>query len=275
MSDVHGNAVALDAVLADARAWGAEQLWVVGDLAAIGPEPAAVLERVAGLHHAIVTRGNTDRYVTTGEGPPPDLETVRGAPELIPTYAAIAASFAWTRGYVTARGWFDWLAGLPLEHCLTAPGGVRLLAVHAAPGADDGEGIHPGRSDAELGALLAGADSDVVFVGHTHEPMLRRVGRRVVVNLGSVSNPRPPDLRASYVALEATDAGVELEHRRVAYDHGAFVEAVRRSRHPAAEFILGHWRGGRPGRAAHADDTPVVPGRRVRVGPAGAVSHPG
>jgi putative phosphoesterase len=267
LSDVHGNAVALDAVLADARAAGAEQLWVVGDLAAIGPEPAAVLERLAEgeLGHVVATRGNTDRYVVSGEGPPPHLATVRRDPELIATYAAVAASFAWTRGYVTGRGWLDWLARLPLEHRFTTPSGVRLLAVHAAPGTDDGEGVHPGRSDAELAALVADADADVVLVGHTHEPMARRVGGRVVVNLGSVSNPLGPDLRASWVLLEVTAAGVELEHRRVAYDHGAFVDTVHRSRHPAAEFILSHWRGERPGRPPHADHRPVVPGERVRV----------
>ena len=267
LSDVHGNAVALHAVLADARAWGAEQVWVVGDLAALGPEPVAVLERVAAIDRVVVTRGNTDRYVVTGEGPPPYLDAVAREPGLIARYAAIAASFAWTRGYVTAgvRGWLEWLERLPLEHRLTTPSGVRLLAVHAAPGADDGEGIHPGRGDAELAPLLAGADADVVLVGHTHEPMVRRVDGRVVVNLGSVSNPHSPDLRASYVRLEGTATGVELEHRRVAYDERAFVETVRRSRHPSAEFILAHWRGERPGHAPHADHTPIVPGRRVRV----------
>jgi len=36
---MHGNSVALDAVLADAAAWGAEAYWVLGDIAAIGPAP--------------------------------------------------------------------------------------------------------------------------------------------------------------------------------------------------------------------------------------------
>jgi putative phosphoesterase len=265
LSDVHGNPVALDAVLADARAAGAERTWVLGDHAAIGPEPAAAVERIAALDGVVVTRGNTDRYVVTGEGPPPELAAVRDDPTMIPTYAAIAASFAWTRGYLTGRGWLDWLERLPLEHRLTTPSGVRLLAVHAAPGTDDGEGVHPGRSDAELATLLSAADADVVIVGHTHEAMARRVGGRVVVNLGSVSNPRAPDLRASYALLEVTTAGVEIVPRRVAYDHAAFTAAVHRSRHPAAEFILRHQRGELPSRPPHADHTPLAPGARIRV----------
>jgi putative phosphoesterase len=264
LSDIHGNPTALDAVLADARTLGVEEHWLLGDFVAIGPEPVAVLDRVAALERAFCARGNTDRYVVTGEGPPPDLATVRARPAPIETYARIAASFAWTRGYVTGRGWFDWLEQLPLE-IRRDIAGVRILAVHAAPGTDDGEGVHPGCANTELAALLAGTDADVVFVGHTHEPMARHVGGRLVVNVGSVSNPRAPDLRASYVVLEAASAGVVVEHRRVAYDHAAFCESVRRSRHPAAGFILKHQSGGMCARPPHPDQAPLALGTPTHV----------
>ena len=97
--------------------------------------------------------------------------------------------------------------------------------------------------------MITDADADLVVVGHTHEVMVRRIDHTVVINLGSVSNPRSPDLRASYVILEATTSGIELEHRRVSYDHQAFIDAVHRSRHPAAEFILSYQRGEQSGRA--------------------------
>jgi putative phosphoesterase len=264
LSDVHGNPIALDAVLADARTLGVEEHWLLGDFVAIGPEPAAVLDRVTALDRAFCTRGNTDRYVVTGEGPPPDLATVRARPALIDTFANIAASFAWTRGYMTGTGWFEWLERLPLE-LRRDIGGLRILGVHAAPGTDDGEGVHPGRSDDELAALLAGSEADVVIVGHTHEPMARRVSSQLVINLGSVSNPRAPDLRASYVMLEASDAGVVFEHRRVPYDHVAFIESVRRSHHPAADFILKHQRGVMRARPPQADHTRIEPGHRIQV----------
>jgi putative phosphoesterase len=264
LSDIHGNLVALDAVLADARAQGAGQFWVIGDFSAIGPDPVTVLERITTLDELLVTRGNTDRYVVTGEGPPPDLAAVRANPALIPTYAGIAASIAWTRGFVTAHGWFEWLERLPLDVRLTISG-IRVLAVHASPGTDDGEGIHPGRSDAELQRLTHGSAADLVLVAHTHEPMARTINRTVVINLGSVSNPRAPDLRASYVIMEATTSGIELEHRRVSYDHQAFIDAVRRSRHPGAEFILSYQRGQQSARAPHPDHSIVQHGQRTRV----------
>ena len=265
LSDIHGNTVALDAVLDDAHRLGAEQVWAIGDFCAIGPEPAAVLERLAKLDEPVLTRGNTDRYIVTGEGPPPGLEAVQRDPRLLPTFAGIAASIAWTRGFVTACGWLDWLKGLPLDFRFTAPSGLRILAVHAAPGTDDGEGIHPGRSNVQLETLLAGADEDLVLVGHTHEAMVRQVGRSLLLNLGSVSNPRAPDLRASYVLLELKENGIELQHRRVAYDHAGFVESVLKSGHPAAAFILSYQRGEHSGRIPHRDHTPIATGQVVRI----------
>lgn len=264
ISDIHGNPVALAAVLRDAASAGVERFWFLGDHCAIGPEPSAVLERIARLPDATLTRGNTDRYAVTGEGPPPGLNAVREDPELIPVFARIAASFAWTRGHLTATGWLGWLESLPLEIRFEL-GEIRVLAVHAAPGKDDGPGVHPGSSDVELADMMAEADADLLFVGHTHEALVRRAGDGIVVNLGSVSNPRAPDLRASYVILEATSAGVELEPRRVAYDHESFVASVLRSRHPAADFILAHQRGEVCGTAPHADHVPVARGTTVRL----------
>jgi predicted phosphodiesterase len=66
-ADVHGNRVALEAVLADGAAAGLDSWWALGDLAAIGPEPVATLELVAGLPNVAIVRGNTERYVVTAE----------------------------------------------------------------------------------------------------------------------------------------------------------------------------------------------------------------
>ena len=84
---------------------------------------------------------------------------------------------------------------------------------------------------------------DLVCVGHTHWPMDRHVGGTRVVNLGSVSNPMAPDLRASYALLEADASGYQLAQRWVDYDRQAVIEALQRSRHPASEFIVSYFLG--------------------------------
>ncbi len=157
----------------------------------------------------------------------------------------VAHTFAWTQGAVTAAGWFNFLADLPPEQRFELPDGTRVLALHVAPGQNDGAGIHPKLTDVEVQALLAGASADLVCVGHTHWPVNRRVGGIRVINCGSVSNPVALDLRASYALLEATHAGYRVELRRVTYSCADVIDAIKQSRHPAGEFIISHYRAQR------------------------------
>ena len=69
LSDIHGNSIALDAVLADANALGADGFLVLGDLVAIGHDPVGVLQRLVELPNAHFVQGNTDRYTCAGDRP--------------------------------------------------------------------------------------------------------------------------------------------------------------------------------------------------------------
>src|SRR6266516_1532631 len=113
--------------------------------------------------HASFTRGNTDRYVVTGDLPVQPEKALED-PALLPKVIEAARSFSWTRGYVSAAGWLDWLTNLPLEVRLTLPDGTRLLGVHASPGRDDGPGIQSKHSDGKLEQRLAGCEADLVIV---------------------------------------------------------------------------------------------------------------
>jgi putative phosphoesterase len=228
-SDVHGNALALDAVLADARAAGAEEFWVVGDLVSDGPRPADVIARLKGLRQIRTVRGNTDRYVLTGDLP--DVVLAGGA-DLIRT---AQDSRAWTRAAIPDIGW---LAVAPVESRLTLPDGTRVLLVHAAPGTDDGPGIHAALTDQDLvdaGVTTAGAD--LIFVGHTHVPLERTVGGVRVVNLGSVSLPATVERRAMWTLLTATAEGHRIERKFSPYDIAAVCAELDAEKHPSADWL--------------------------------------
>jgi predicted phosphodiesterase len=243
LSDIHGNSIALDAVLADIQArGGVDSFWVLGDLVALGHDPVGVLERLTALPHVQYVRGNTDRYVTMGDRPPPTFADVTADTSQIATLVEIAGTFAWTQGAITAAGWLDWLGRLPLELHVTLPDGTHVLGVHASPGRDDGLGIAPAMPDEEIMAALRGCTADLVCVGHTHRPMNRQVGQWHVANLGSVSNPPTAERRASYMLLRASEAGYRLEHCLVEYDRQAVIDALERMRHPGAGFIIRHLR---------------------------------
>jgi predicted phosphodiesterase len=167
----------------------------------------------------------------------------------------VADSFAWTQGVIFAGGWFDWLAALPMEQRFDLPDGTRLLAVHVALGQNDGLGIHPRLTHADLAEHVANAQADLICVGHTHWQLDRTVTGGRVINSGSVSNPAAFDLRASYAVIEATSEGFHAEHRRVVYDVEAVIEAVERSHHPSGAFIISHFLGQRRPRWSDAADT--------------------
>jgi predicted phosphodiesterase len=244
LSDIHGNLIALEAVLADIQAQGGvDAYWLIGDLAAIGPHPVPVLERLAQLDNVRAVRGNTDRYVTRGDRPLPSFDDALADQSLWPRLIRVGEGFAWTQGAVTAHGWFSYLDNLPVEARLTLPDGTRLLAVHASPGLDDGSGLHPDLSQAEQQQLLTGCDADLVCVGHTHWPVNWHIGDVHLINLGSVSNPRIPSLQASYAILSANRHGYDLQFRRVPYDRSAVVQAAHDIRHPSATFIARHMHG--------------------------------
>ena len=175
MSDVHGNRIALEAVVADARSLGVDAWWVLGDLVAIGPEPVATLELIADLPDVTITRGNTERYVLTTDRPQPHRADALESVETLDLLIAVESSFSWTRGTLAATGWLPWLDGLPLEVRMTLPDGTSMFGVHATPGLDDGPGITPHRDAGELAAALSLAEADIVVGGHTHQPTDRVV----------------------------------------------------------------------------------------------------
>jgi hypothetical protein len=160
-SDVHGNLVALEAVVADGRRNDVDAWWVLGDLVATGPDPDTTLELLTELPNVRFVRGNTDRYVVSRERPAPHAADVERDPSLLPLFLAIEASFSWTREQVGAEG-LEWLSALPTTQRLALADGTTLLGVHASPRSDDGAGITPDLADGDLATLLGGADADVV-----------------------------------------------------------------------------------------------------------------
>lgn len=79
LADIHGNRLALDAVLADIEAQGGvDATWILGDLCALGPQPLLALETIRPIPNVRIVRGNTDRYLLTGDMPFPTLEEIMG-----------------------------------------------------------------------------------------------------------------------------------------------------------------------------------------------------
>jgi predicted phosphodiesterase len=241
-SDVHGNSIALDAVLVDIERSGrVDAHWFLGDAAALGFDPVGVVERLVGLPGLVAVRGNGDRRVTTV----PEIVWKVTERFLAPAsdddafiWRSTLADCEWTRDGLEKAGCLEWLSGLPLEQRVTLPDGTRLLMVHAAPGTDEGPGINEGQTDDDLRKLVGGADADMVFVGHTHRALDRTVGGVRAINVGSVSNPPGEEKRAMWTLVVANESGYSIKRRLAEYDIAAVRERLEREQPPAWVRLL-------------------------------------
>jgi predicted phosphodiesterase len=251
LADVHGNDVALRAVLDDAAGYQVDRWWVLGDLVLSGPRPAEVLELLQSLPGVEMLRGNTDRYVLTGEQPAPHATAADAARrvDLVERYGQMAAGIGWTRGVLSQAGLLGLLTDLPGDLRLGLPDGTRVLGVHASPRADHGPGIEPGTSDDHLGRVLAGCAADVVIGGHTHRVTDRTVNGVRALNPGSTGIPLRPG-EAGWLLLEFADApqrrddpargadqSLRAELRMVPFDVDAVVRDLHARLHPNTEFL--------------------------------------
>ncbi len=201
--DIHGNLPALEAVLADAYAAGADDYLLGGDYALFGAWPAETLDRLDGLP-ATWLRGNGERWAADPSG----------APAREPLRSALRTC----RELLSPERIAD-LVALPPE--LERYG---TLFCHASPGSDV-LGFERAADDDEA-ERLAGVSAMRVVAGHTHVQFARpaAVAGIEIVNPGSVGLPLDGDQRAAY-ALLADDGEVHL--RRVPYDVERAVAAVR------------------------------------------------
>jgi putative phosphoesterase len=228
ISDLHANLVALDAVLADAAAAGAERVICLGDVVSLGPDPRETLARLRDAGIPCV-QGNHD--------------------PLPPNPPCLAELEAWCEARLTPEE-REWLRALPSRLEVPLDPTTTLLCVHGSPRSYD-EQVLAETSDAALDAMLDGHPAAVTVCGHTHVQLLRRVRDRLVVNVGSVGMPfveayhghgEPqvlPWAEYAIVAFEGGRLGVDL--RRVPFDFQAFAERVRASGMPAGEAWLGQW----------------------------------
>jgi predicted phosphodiesterase len=223
VSDVHGNLLALEAVIEDVATQAPDLVLHGGDLAAIGPRPAEVVERIRELGWAGVM-GNTDEMLWS-----PGLRDaqLRRAPRIGDWLAVLFDRLAPWAAERIGDEHLAWLQGLPRE--------VRregLALVHASPG-DLWSAPMPGAGDDELATVYGGLGVRLAVYGHVHRPYVRVLEGLTVANSGSAGLPYDGDWRPSYLLV---DDGVPSV-RRVAYDLERGRADVVRSGFPLPDWL--------------------------------------
>ena len=235
LSDIHANIQAFDACLAHARAQGAQQFALLGDLVGYGADPAAVVEQAQALAAggALLIKGNHDAMAVA---PPAEIKTVG------------ESSARWTHAQLDDHQ-RHFLHSLPLtlqEH--------QVLLVHAS--VDDPalwRYVYDQRAaTASLNAATEWSGVRYVFGGHVHQQTLYYRGagaglmkflptpgiavpvprhRHWLATIGSVGQPRDGNPQAMYALFDTHK--LQLTFHRVSYDHHAAAAAIRRVGLPA------------------------------------------
>jgi len=199
ISDIHSNLPAFKAVLEEAGS--VDYIFSAGDIVGYGPWPNECINLSKELGFDSVA-GNHDEASATGV-------VVNFNP-----YAEEAIRI--TRRLLRVEN-LEYLAKLPksLERTL---GGHKLAIFHGSPRDPLNEYVFPYTADNILESFLHQISSEILILGHTHIPFTRRFGGRLIINPGSVGQPRDRDPRASYMILEESREGFEVRMSRVEYD---------------------------------------------------------
>ncbi len=241
ISDIHGNCVALDAVLADIQQESIDQIVCLGDAIQGGPQPVAVVQRLRQLGCPVVM-GNADAWLLSDEesGEEDISEERRRKLEVVRQWS-LAQLSADDQTFIAA---FRPTVEIPLTPTRS------LLCFHGSPTSFD-DLIFPYTPEEEFQRLLGPFAHHILTGGHTHLPHIRRIGDNFFFNPGSVGlaynhqqeeDGFRTDPWAEYAMLTVSDGRVRLEFRRVPFDVPALLMAYRDSGRPYAEEAIAQYR---------------------------------
>jgi putative phosphoesterase len=225
ISDIHGNAIALDAVLADIERQKLDKIYVLGDICYRGPEPKRSLDLVRSLHTEVI-KGNADEWVVRGVREDEVADTVLGL---------MNQERQWIVEHLEPAD-IDYLESLPTQLNLSIQD-VEISAFHATPSSLF-DIVLPNAEDNEIETNLMQAQDAQVFVyAHIHKPYIRYLNGKVIFNIGSVGLPFDGLAKASYGIVEIEDGHIKTSIRRVNYDVESVVALYHEDNYPNAEMM--------------------------------------
>ena len=223
LSDIHGDTTALEAVIADARALGATEYWLLGDILLPGPGREDLFELLDEIPITAAVRGNWDDCVLEaldgdyGLEDPQEIQLLRLTQYLM-------------EGLDRKR--IDWLRSLPLMEKKEV-NGIRFSLTHNLPEKNYGGDLRPANATENFDQLLDD-QTDVAIYGHVHKQLLRYGSQgQQIINPGTIGMPyfdwMPlQNHRAQYALIDVEEDGVtNLQFRKVAYDYEAELQDAK------------------------------------------------
>ena len=220
LSDIHGNATAMEAVLKDIAREKPDAVLVAGDLVLNGPEPGLVVDVLRALADdgALVIQGNTDIAVA-------DFDYAAAYPWMndgVPD--AIVDAAEWAHDTLGPQR-IDWLRRLPAERRWRTDDDTLVLVCHGSPGSQT-SGFDQGLDPNVTTERVARTDARVIVCGHTHQPEVRDLGWKIIVNDGSAGYIFDGEPTASWALIDIDGEDVRAEIRRTEFDALSVANAI-------------------------------------------------
>ena len=210
LSDIHGNMIALNAVMDDIQKNGCDKTFFLGDYALAGPEPAPTVDYCMHLNtynNIEMIQGNTDKMIA---------EYNDEMYNNLSSAAPIMANALREDVKILNDNQKAFLRDLPPYKLLTEEG-IKILLVHGSPRRNN-EDILPDTPIEEVEKMLVNVDADVVLCGHTHLPCgFQTSKKKTVVNAGSIGRPFTPEPKSCYLTIIVNNGECLFEHHFVEY----------------------------------------------------------
>ena len=204
ISDIHGNLDALEMVL---EKIDSDRIMCCGDIVGYYTQPNECIEKLRKLK-AISVTGNHDLACVTGD-----------VNEFNP-YAKEAMD--WTRKVIKDSN-VEFLRNLKRKIQIKI-NNVNIMMVHGSPRDPLNEYIFPSTLDSTLKSFLESENVDILIMGHTHIPFIKKFEDKLIFNPGSVGQPRDGNNRASFAFLDVP--AKEAVIYRVKYDIDKVAAAI-------------------------------------------------
>ena len=218
VSDIHSNHAALQAVLDDATPW--DRCICAGDTVGYGPDPNECIGALRDNGFRCIM-GNHDHAVINGDTPP-----LENTPEKFHFNPRAARAIEINRGLLIPYS-RAYLEGLPTSLRLKV-NRIYIAAYHGSPRAPLSEYVLPEEAKMRAPQLIAESDCNLLILGHTHKPYALEHGDALLLNPGSVGQPRDGDPRASYATVEIAEGRITSRIHRVKYDIERTQEKMKR-----------------------------------------------
>lgn len=242
IADIHANFAALEEVEQELARLAPDAIYVAGDFLNRGPQPREVRDFLYARGWPM-TRGNHEDYV---------IAQCREYSREDAAANPIWQPARWTANQIDKRG--DELAALPLSFNFPAPNESRILIAHGRPQVNN-DGIFLRTSGEEIEELLGENPPSLFVCAHTHVPLIRKLPRTLVVNVGSVGLPFDGDPRARF-GLFTWKNGVwnaeimareySRERALASYESSGFLEENESGGGPLARVIMREVETARP-----------------------------